>query len=104
MQTYEYAVIWSQTIHFITNFSVPTIKKLIFTKVKQLVVFRKEILLKPLNWHQKFCACLRCMLRFRRTTMVLALFVGRHCLYARCATFFIFVTTQLNINLTSDLS
>ena len=65
-------------------------RKTSFTKVKQLVAFRKVILLKPLNkqkHHQKLCTCMLCMLKFKVTTMVLALFFSRHCLYDCFATF-----------------
>ena len=57
----------------------------------QKEIRKKEILLKPLNMerhHHKFCVCLFCMLKCKVTTMVLALFAGRNCFYARCMTFF----------------
>ena len=75
-----------------------TNQKTSFKKVKQLVAFRKVILLKPVNeqrHHQKLCACLLWILKFKVTATVLALFVGRHCLYARCATFFLSILKQI---------
>ena len=80
-------------------------KALIFP-VKQLIAFRKVLLLKPLNkqrHHQKLCVCLLFMLKFKVTTMGLALFVGRHCLYAHFGTFLVFVIRFIIQNLTKPL-